>query len=189
VAEVAEEGSLALDASAFRSTAAAVRRRFDDGFVEDEAAWPYAVDGAGLRIAYHDANDLPVALAPLWGFCGRDDAGWLATMAFGLSDFNPGWHAGGRAGLGSAHTPGAWTLGDIQAWVRARTVGDPAAAQAALQRLDAVAFEDAMLPEAYDNGGARIRHWFAWPGAALAALRLLHRDGRLEERLSVRAIR
>jgi hypothetical protein len=31
-----------------------------------------------------------------------------------------------------------------------------------------------MLPEAYDpeGSGVAVRHWFAWPGAALAALTL-----------------
>jgi hypothetical protein len=55
-----------------------------------------------------------------------------------------------------------------------------------LSRLEEVAFVDGMLPEAYDaDGDARIRHWFAWPGAALAALRLLDRAGRLEHALRV----
>jgi hypothetical protein len=51
-----------------------------------------------------------------------------------------------------------------------------------------VAFVDGMLPEAYTATGTvdRIRHWFAWPGAALAALRILDRDERLESRLSAR---
>jgi meiotically up-regulated gene 157 (Mug157) protein len=33
-----------------------------------------------------------------------------------------------------------------------------------------------MLPEAYDPEGssAAVRHWFAWPGAALGALVLDH---------------
>jgi meiotically up-regulated gene 157 (Mug157) protein len=107
-------------------------------------------------------------------------------MDFAFSPANPGWADGRRAGLGSAHTPGPWTLGDIQAWVRARVTGNAEAAADALSRLEEVAFVDGMLPEAYDaDGDARIRHWFAWPGAALAALRLLDRAGRLEHALRV----
>jgi hypothetical protein len=48
-----------------------------------------------------------------------------------------------------------------------------------------------MLPEAYSADpldDRRIRHWFAWPGAALAALTLLDRDERLSERLAVRRL-
>jgi hypothetical protein len=53
-----------------------------------------------------------------------------------------------------------------------------------------VAFADHMLPEAYDaEGTVRIRHWFGWPGAALAALRILDQAGRLESRLSARPVR
>ena len=155
-----------------------------------EHAWPYAVDAAKRRVAYHDANDLPVALAPLWGFCAAEDPGWNATMAFALSPANPGWVEGARPGLGSAHTPGPWTLGLIQAWIRARTVNDDDATRAALRQLEDVAYVDGMLPEAYDaDGDDRVRHWFAWPGAALAALRLLDTAGVLEERLAVRGIR
>src|SRR5450759_4986017 len=54
------------------------------------------------------------------------------------------------------------------------------------QRLEDAAFADGMLPETYRPDGGRIRHWFAWPGAALAALTLLDRDARLDERLSAR---
>jgi hypothetical protein len=169
---------------------ASTARRARDAFVAHHAAgggpWAYAVDGLGVREAYHDANDLPIALAPLWGFCAIDDPGWSAMMAFAFGPANPAWCSGPRAGLGSVHTPGAWTLGDIQRWLQARTLGDAAAAGNALARLEEVAFADGMLPEAYGTDDeARIRHWFAWPGAALAALRLLDRDGRLETMLGV----
>lgn len=54
---------------------------------------------------------------------------------------------------------------------------------AATQRLREVAFHDGMLPEAYSTTRApdvRIRHWFAWPGAAIGALLLLDSRGELE---------
>ena len=189
VAEMAMSAGLDVDVRALRSTADAVRAAFRTLLAAGDDPWPYAIDDKGGRVSYHDANDLPLALAPLWGFCDGADPGWNASMAFAFSPANPGWTDGTLAGLGSAHTPGTWTLGDVQAWVRARTVGDAAAAQSALRRLELVAFIDGMLPEAYDpDDGERIRHWFAWPGAALAALRILDRDGRLESRLSVRPV-
>jgi hypothetical protein len=48
-----------------------------------------------------------------------------------------------------------------------------------------------MLPEAYSATGPmeRIRHWFAWPGAALAALRLLDADPRGDGLQRLRASR
>jgi meiotically up-regulated gene 157 (Mug157) protein len=106
-------------------------------------------------------------------------------MRFAFSSHNPGWFDGQRPGLGSLHTRQPWPLGDIQAWIVGRLTGDRAASAGALERLRLAAFADGMLPEARSAGDddARIRHWFAWPGAALAALRLLDEAGRLEERL------
>ena len=60
----------------------------------------------------------------------------------------------------------------MQIWVAASLVGDREAAERALERLVAVAASDGLLPEAFDSatGGAPIRRWFAWPGAALGTL-------------------
>jgi uncharacterized protein len=197
LAELADDRVVALDAGELRRTGHQVHSAFDThlgatgGWAYATGGWAYATDGAGMRVEYHDANDLPVALAPLWGFCGPGDPGWRATMRFAFSPANPGYVDGDRPGLGSAHTPGPWTLGDVQAWVAARVIGDDAAADAALVRLHEVAFVDGMLPEAYTATGTvdLIRHWFAWPGAALAALRILDADARLESRLSARPVR
>ena len=172
--QLVRDGVLDLDPAPFGTAARTARSAFAAHFERGGEPWPYAVDAGGARQAYHDANDLPVALAPAWGFCGADDAGWQATMSFAFSPANPGWVTGRLSGLGSAHTRGAWTLGDIQAWIVARAVRDEARAAATIRRLERVALADGMLPEAYDvDGGEPIRDWFAWPGAALAALRML----------------
>ena len=186
LAEVGEAESIGLQPASLRTDADAARAAFAAHHAAIKGPWAYALDGRGGRVDYHDANDLPVALAPLLGFCAADDPGWLATMRFAFGPSNPAWVAGRLGGLGSVHTPGAWTLGDVQAWIRARIGGDRAAMEQALQRLTEVAFADGMLPEAYGpDAPRRIRHWFAWPGAALAALRLLDGDGRLEPMLAV----
>jgi hypothetical protein len=57
---------------------------------------------------------------------------------------------------------------------------DEAVTTAALGRLQRAAFADGMLPEAHvidDGESIAIRHWFAWPGAALGASMLLDRRG------------
>lgn len=188
IAELAEAGALTLDAAPFRATGQVVADAFERHFVAGDAPWPYAVDDDGTRVTYHDANDLPGALAPLLGFCAADDPGWRATMRFAFGPDNPGWSTGERPGLGSAHTPGPWTLGDLQALIVGRATGDLHAERAALARLRDVAYADGMLPEAYAaNGERRIRTWFAWPGAALTALQILDRSGRLEALLAARA--
>jgi meiotically up-regulated gene 157 (Mug157) protein len=101
-------------------------------------------------------------------------------MSFAFSAANPGFVPGPRGGLGSAHTPGPWALGDVQGWIRSLVTADAAGAAAARARLAEAAFDDGMLPEAYaTDGGERVRAWFAWPGATYAALTALERAGRL----------
>jgi hypothetical protein len=138
--------------------------------------WAYAINGRGGLERYMDANDLPAALAPLWGFCRPDDPAWQTTMRFAFDPENPGYVDGPMGGLGSRHTPGTWTLGDIMGWVAFGLMGADEASEAALERLVRSAFTDGMLPEAYDpeGSGSAVRHWFAWPGAALGTLVLDH---------------
>jgi uncharacterized protein len=138
--------------------------------------WAYSINGRGGIERYMDANDLPVALAPLWGFCPPDDRHWQTTIRFAFDPLNPGYVEGPMGGLGSRHTPGTWTLGDIMGWVAFGLMGEDAPSEAALDRLIRSAFTDGMLPEAYDpeGSGSAVRHWFAWPGAALASLLLDH---------------
>jgi hypothetical protein len=177
LAEPALASRIGLEAESLLAIAEDVQRAFGRHLVIG-GRWAYAVDGRGLVVGYHDANDLPTALAPVWGFCPADDPGWLGTMAFAFSPANPGFVEGPDGGLGSRHTPGAWPLGHIQAWLVGRVMGDNGATTAALDRLQRAAFADGMLPEArvIDHGESiAIRHWFAWPGAALGACMLIDR--------------
>ncbi|MGH8823828.1 MAG: glycoside hydrolase family 125 protein [Jiangellaceae bacterium] len=143
--------------------------------------WAYASDGEKGRRLYHDANDVPTALAPLWGLCAPDDPQWRATMRFAWSPHNPGFVAGPYGGLGSAHTPGVWPLGDAQEWAVAMSIGDHDSAERVTGRLGLVASDDGMLPETYDpqTGAWLARHWFAWPGALVGLLHqtVHHRTG------------
>ena len=95
-------------------------------------------------------------------------------MRFAFDRANPGWSPGPWGGLGSAHTPGSWPLGDVQEWVVASLLGETGHAGRVLERLLAVAAPDGLLPETYDSdtGTWLARHWFAWPSAVLAALAL-----------------
>lgn len=138
--------------------------------------WAYEVDGRGGHRLYHDANDLPTARAPLLGFCAPSDPAWGATMRFAFSRHNAAYRPGAYGGLGSLHTPGTWTLGDVQEWVVASLTGDRERAERALARLLAVASADGLLPKAYDpeTGRSPIRPWSAWPSAALGWLLVRH---------------
>jgi hypothetical protein len=162
------------DNDAWRSLAEIVRATVLRQFVVTADGGPlyaYAVDGQGHSHLYHDANDLPLALAPAWGFVPAGDPVWRATVAFAFSEKNTGGCYGGR--LGSVHTPAPWPLGDVQEMIIARALDDPAREQRALERLESQAQWDGALPEAYhpDSGAVVSRHWFAWPNAALACYR------------------
>ena len=132
----------------------------------------YEVDLGGRHRRYADANDLPTAFAPVWGFCPTTSTRWRNTMRFAFSPANPAWSAGGHAGLGSMHTPGAWPLGDVQAVAWHHQRGDHGRAHQALERLLRRTSHDGLLPEAYDSdtGEWTARHWFGWPSAALGCL-------------------
>lgn len=134
--------------------------------------WAYAVDGTGQSQLLQDANDLPTALAPLWGFCSADDPLWRATIDFAFSAANPAHADGPAGGLGSPHTAGVWSLGLIQEWVARSLTGETRLAADALRRFVATACSDGALPEASDPASAALaaRPWFAWPGAVVGAL-------------------
>ncbi len=154
---------------------AAVFRYFSVEY-EGNTLFAYLTDGSGQYHFYHDANDLPLAFAPLWGFCAADNPIWLATMNFAFSEANRGGFYGVAEdefrGLGSVHTPAAWPLGDVQELVFARLTGDKRRQQKVIRKLAMVAQWDGALPEAYDpqTGEVVSRHWFAWPNAALACV-------------------
>ncbi|CAN5783756.1 hypothetical protein BH24ACT5_BH24ACT5_14740 [soil metagenome] len=168
-------GALGLDDLDLGSIAAEIRARVLERFAVDGPfgrQWSSAIDDdAGYRLD-HDANDLPVALAPSYGFVAPDDPVWNATMRFAFSPDNPAYVAGSMGGLGSPHTPGVWPLGDIQEWVWASWSGDRERVDAVLGRLCAVANADGFLPETYDpeSGAWWSRQWFAWPSSTVAAL-------------------
>jgi hypothetical protein len=173
----ARAGELGLHGLGLGDHAAAVRAAVRERFAcpgRFGTQWAYETDGRGRHRRYQDANDLPTALAPLWGFCPADDPAWAATMRFAFDPVNPGWSPGRWGGLGSAHTAGAWPLGEVQEWVVASLGGDRGRAERVLGRLLAVAAPDGLLPETHDpdSGAWRARHWFAWPSAVLAALAL-----------------
>ena len=118
---------LGLDDLDLTAEATHVRVAVLDGFAVDGpfgTQWAYAIDGHGDHRLYHDANDLPVAIARCVGFVAADDPAWEATMRFAFSPDNPAYVAGPCGGLGSAHTPGVWPLGDVQEWMWASLSGD-----------------------------------------------------------------
>ena len=134
--------------------------------------WSYDTDANGRGSLYHDANDVPTAVAPLWGLVATDNVRWYNTMRFAWSTHNPGYVPGAFGGLGSRHTAGVWPLGDAQEWAVARAVDDVDREASVTARLSAVASADGMLPETYHpgDGSWQARPWFAWPGSLVGLL-------------------
>lgn len=166
---------LGLDADPLNSIASDLRDKVSEVFTvnrPDGTLFAYEADGRGGYRLYGDANDLPSVLAPAWGFCTDDDAVWRRTMRFILSPSNPGWSPGPFGGLGSAHTPGTWPLGDLQSYLFHDRVGESDEARTVRERLVVTAAGDGLLPEAYDSvtGEWSARHWFGWPAAAVGCL-------------------
>jgi uncharacterized protein len=176
--------ALGFGAGRLGDAAAAIKRavhqhqlvRNDDG----ATVYAYATDLQGRAAVYHDANDLPMALAPQWRFCMADDPIWRATMRGAFSPANPGFFGGSNGGLGSRHTPAPWALGNVQSLLVGRATGDAERVSTAQRALLAQATWDAALPEASDPRTARpvSRHWFAWPGAVVGATELDAAAGR-----------
>jgi uncharacterized protein len=129
--------------------------------------YAYATDGQGHYHLYHDANDIPLVMMPLWGFCSKDDPVWRNTIAFAFSDDNPGFFDGV---LGSVHTSAPWSLGDAQELILCKVISDSERYQRVWERIEKAVQWDGALPEAYDAKDFSVvsRHWFAWPNAMVA---------------------
>lgn len=153
--------------------AAQVQAAVDAHFVvpisRGRSMYAYAVDARGGHHLYYDANDMPTALAPAWGFCPPTSPVWRNTVDFAFSPDNPGTF---DERLGSVHTPAPWALGDLQDVIVSRTLKDPAREMRAWRRLRTGAGIDGALPEAYDAATGEVvsRTWFAWPNAVAACL-------------------
>ena len=166
---------LGLDGAELGRRARRVRESTRELFRVDVQAGPayaYEVDGAGGYRLYADANDLPTALAVAWGFCSPDDTAWRATMEAAFDPEGPHARAGRFGGLGSVHTAGVWALGLVQELIFARSIGDERRETRVLDVLEELVSDDGMLPETADpeSGEWLSRHWFGWPGAALACV-------------------
>lgn len=120
---------------------------------------------------YHDANDIPSAYAPLWGFCSAKDQAWLNLFAFGLSSENQeGYYPGRYGGLGSVHTRNAWPLGDSQQLIFAILTNNEELKKHTVERLLETVQWDGLYAEAVDQDSGKVtsKHWFSWPGSMIS---------------------
>jgi len=149
----------------------------------------YLTDGHGNYTFYHDANDVPTLFAKEWDFVSspEETATWTNTMRFGLSPANErGYCSDGLyAGLGSVHSPGAWTLGYFQELAYAALGNDIPAIRVAWTKIVAAMHWDGTFSEAVSPETAKCtsKAWFSWPGAMIGTLLIEMRKNGQERHL------
>jgi len=164
-------------------TAEQVKHRTMQAFTANHPCYgpvfAYLTDGHGKSTFYHDANDIPTAFANEWAFVTTPDevSIWKSTMDFGFSSANENGFCSDvpYGGLGSVHSPGAWTLGYFQELSYATFTKNVHAMQSTWKRIAAAMQWDGTFPEAVNAKTAECtsKAWFSWPGAMIGAL-LIH---------------
>jgi uncharacterized protein len=142
----------------------------------------YTTDLKGNFELYHDANDLPLGLAPLWDFIDAEDEVFQNTVEWAFSSKNRGYYDGNFGGLGSDHAKGHWPLGDSQLQAIALSMIKNEQSKGkilwknTLDMLESTVQKDGLFSESVypDSGEVYTRYWFAWPGAAISWLYLLN---------------
>jgi meiotically up-regulated gene 157 (Mug157) protein len=174
--------------------AAQLKKRTTEAFKatppdSDIPLFAYLTNGCGRYTFYHDGNDVPTLFAKDWGFVSsrEDICTWKATMDFALSPANEEGYCKGipYGGLGSVHSPGAWTLGYFQEMAYAASNNNTPAVQGAWTKIAAAMLWDGTFPEAVDptTAACTSKAWFSWPGAMIGALLIRMRKNGQEETL------
>ncbi|TGA99832.1 metal-independent alpha-mannosidase [Sporolactobacillus shoreae] len=147
--------------------------------IDDKRVFAYLTDLRGNDTFYHDANDLPTVLAPIWNFCKIDDECWLNTMQFAFSEKNKGGYYSGKfGGLGSLHTPHPWPLGSAQQLIFFYLTKNRKLYIDVLEKIERLVQWDGLFPEAINeqSGEVESRQWFSWPGAFISLFLLFKKN-------------
>jgi meiotically up-regulated gene 157 (Mug157) protein len=136
------------------------------------AIYAYEVDGFGNQLFMDDANAPSLLSLPYFGCCAVDDATYLNTRAFVLSDDNP-YFFRGRAGegVGGPHVGlnMIWPLGII---MRALTSRDDREILSCFKMLKTTHAGTGFMHESFerDDSGRFTRSWFAWANTLFGEL-------------------
>ncbi|HEY3037411.1 MAG TPA: glycoside hydrolase family 125 protein [Pyrinomonadaceae bacterium] len=134
--------------------------------------YAYEVDGFGNQLFMDDANAPSLLSLPYFGCCASDDATYLNTRAFVLSDDNP-YFFRGRAGegIGGPHVGlnMIWPLGII---MRALTSRDDREILSCLKTLKTSHAGTGFMHESFEcNDPTKFtRSWFAWANTLFGEL-------------------
>lgn len=134
----------------------------------------YEVDGLGNSVWIDDANVPSLLSLPLLGWCAPDDAVYLRTRAFVLSEENPFFFSGvAAAGVGSPHTPHGH-IWPVALAVQGLTSTDKAEKEHLLQTLMDTDGGTGFMHESFekDDPSTYTRPWFSWANAMFCELAL-----------------
>ncbi|HXM51071.1 MAG TPA: glycoside hydrolase family 125 protein [Pyrinomonadaceae bacterium] len=134
--------------------------------------YAYEVDGFGNQLFMDDANAPSLLSLPYFGGCAADDATYLNTRGFVLSEDNP-YFFRGRAGegIGGPHVGlnMIWPLGII---MRALTSRDDREILFCLRMLKTTHAGTGFMHESFDRNDSQkfTRSWFAWANTLFGEL-------------------
>jgi meiotically up-regulated gene 157 (Mug157) protein len=129
--------------------------------------YAYEVDGFGNALLMDDANVPSLLSLPFLGWCAPDDARYLATRRFLLSEDDPSFFVGSAArGIGSPHTPPdhIWPIALAMEGLTSTDDAERARLLDTLLRTDA---GTGVMHESFhkDDPATFTRPWFSWANA------------------------
>jgi uncharacterized protein len=137
-----------------------------------DSIYAYEVDGFGNQLFMDDANAPSLLSLPYFGCCPADEATYLNTRSFVLSEDNP-YFLRGRAGegVGGPHVGlnVIWPLGII---MRALTSRDDREILFCLKMLKTTHAGTGFMHESFDGNNPQkfTRSWFAWANTLFGEL-------------------
>ena len=164
-----------LDDEALAADARSLRRELEaaidaHGVVSTDRygdVYAYEVDGFGNALLMDDANVPSLLSLPFLGWCAPDDARYLATRRFLLSEDDPSFFVGSAArGIGSPHTPPdhIWPIALAMEGLTSTDDAERARLLDTLLRTDA---GTGVMHESFhkDDPATFTRPWFSWANA------------------------
>ncbi|MET4783125.1 glycoside hydrolase family 125 protein [Glaciihabitans sp. UYNi722] len=137
-----------------------------------DTVYAYEVDGRGSALMIDDANVPSLLSLPFIGWTRKDDALYLATREFLLSDANPFYFSGTHAaGVGSPHTPPG-QVWPIALAIQGLTTDDPDEKRWLLDVLSSTHAGTDLMHESFsvDDPRQYTRPWFSWANAMFCEL-------------------
>lgn len=145
--------------------------------------YAYETDGLGHYNLMDDANVPSLLSLPYLGICEKDDALYLRTRSFVLSDDNRYFYAGDKAkGVGSPHTPAGYVW-HIALCVEAMTTDDENEICRIMRSLLTTHAGTEFMHEGFDPNEPEkfTREWFAWANSMFGeTVYRLYENGMLE---------